>query len=1159
MRIHRLDLLRYGPFTDKILNFRRDAKLHLVFGPNEAGKSSSLAAIGDLLFGFAKRKEYDFLHDAATLRIGAELVSHDGATLGFRRRRGNKKTLLSPDDEEAALHEDVLLPYLGNLNREVFSRAFGLNSETLRNGGSAMLESEGEMGAALFAAASGLTGLARIRRTLEAEADAIFAPRASKDRSFYQALERYDGAITAERQTELKSGDWKSLVAEIEEVEGRLAEIKALRTETSAALARLQRLKVLQPILNATDDLTDQLSAYEDLPEVPEGFVVDCAAALDRAEGASGQERMAEEEVNALARALEAIGVDEAMLERSVEITDLFSRKGDYLSKLADIPRIQAEQEEFTATLADLAQRLGLRDVDEVVRRLPSDAVIESMRSLIETGQRLETLIATHEKRLVDEQGVLETDEEENYSSGLSDPKPWRDQLAALAPDLKQIGDQVYLETSHRNMAQKLKDSALRLVPPVADVEALVRAVLPSRETIAGHRAIFERILGDRRAATIRLESIAEEAAEVGRLLAETEQSGPTAYSETIAVARSERDATFEELRNHLFRTGTLMLAEQLEEKIAQFDEESAEADSIADQAIADADRISRLASYRAKLADFARQKPEIEARLAELAEEQTRAAQAYGALFATAGVTPVGPDAMVNWLGSVEDLLATRRDVATLADQIANLERLGQQIHGALLRIGKAVGIEGVEALPSLALSRLITTRLDEMTAKWTARMTFEGVRQAARVRIGQIEDVLSKARQDHKIWHEQFEAGLPSIGLGMGVTTAGAAAALAAWTGVPEISKQRSNRAGRVAGMARDTTTFEEDVYALGRELAPVLVHLPAPTLIDALRDRSDAARAAKVRHDDAKARLEAAQAKLATARGAHDAATAALSALSSMLPEGSDPRAELIRLERRDALAAQLTERRKAFEAHAEGFSEAAVRDELPSFDRDRAQFDAEDLERKSESLHAENNRLYALLGQKQGRRETLEAGTGAELAAFERNGAETEIIATARQWAVRKIAATMLNAAIEKHREAQSDPLMLRAGALFSTLTSGSFSGLLQDYDSEDDQPRLVGVRKSGERVFINGMSEGTRDQLYLSLRLAYIEDYADRAEPVPFIGDDIFQTFDDERTASGLKAFASTAVLFQPILFTHHLSVVAIARRALGDDLDLIEL
>ena len=175
-----------------------------------------------------------------------------------------------------------------------------------------------------------------------------------------------------------------------------------------------------------------------------------------------------------------------------------------------------------------------------------------------------------------------------------------------------------------------------------------------------------------------------------------------------------------------------------------------------------------------------------------------------------------------------------------------------------------------------------------------------------------------------------------------------------------------------------------------------------------------------------------------------------------------------------------------------------------------------------------------------------------------AAFERQMAETEISATARQWAVRKLAALLLGGAIEKHRESQADPLLLRASALFRTLTSGSFDRLSQDYGA-DDQPRLVGVRRNNERVPIPGMSEGTRDQLYLSLRLAYIEDYADRAESVPFIGDDIFQTFDDERTAAGISALAAGAGAFQPILFTHHLSVVAIARKVLGPDLDYIEL
>ena len=1158
MRFRRLELLRYGPFTDKVLTFRPEAKLHLVFGPNEAGKSSSLAAIGDLLFGFAKRKEYDFLHEAATLRIGAEVVSRDGASLAFRRRRGNKKTLLGADDDEVALHEDVLSPFLGNLSREVFSRAFGLNSDSLREGGAAMLASEGEMGAALFAAASGLTGLARVRRTLEAEADDIFAPRASKDRRFYQALERYNSAITAERQNELKSSDWKALVAEIDDIEGRLADLKERRAATSTALARLQRLKALQPIVNAMDELNAGLEKFAGLPEVPEGFVADCAAALDAAESAAAQERLAAEEMSAAAAALEAINVDEALVDRAAEIIDLFSRKGDYLSKRSDLPRIEAERDDINETLAAAAHRLGLREAAEVGARLPSAATLAGASTIIAAGQKLEAAIAANEARLAEELASIETQEAEGNAGSLIDPKPWRDQFVALQPDLKQLGDQGFLETSHRNTLQKLRDTGMRMTPQVGDIEALVGASLPSRDTIAAHKATFERIMGERRAEAIALEANARQLTETEQKLIETERSGPVAYDELIKLTRADRDETFRRLRDQLLRIGSLMMPVDVSDKVAQFEEESAEADSIADQAIADADRISRIAAYREKLAELARQRPVIEARIATLAEEQSAAAQNYAALFAPVGIIPVGPDAMIAWLSGVEDMMTTRRDAEVLAEQIAGLEGLGRQVHAALVAIAKNIGISGIEAMPPLALSRLINAAIDEMTVKWNARLSFEGARQAARVRVGQIEDALYKARREHKEWQDRFEALLPQIGLRKGMGTDEAAAALAVWATTPEAVKQRINRGGRITGMQRDVTKFENEVHQLARALVPVLGNLPAQGLIDVLRDRAEMARAAKARQADAKARLTAAETRLATARTALEAAQLALAALSGRLPAGTDPRTALLRLEPRDALRAQLAARRQEFEAHADGVTEEQIRVELPDFDRDRAQFDAEDLERVSDTLHIENNQLYAVLGQRHARREQLELGTGAEFAVFERRGAETEIIATARHWAVRKIAATMLGAAIEKHREAQTDPLMLRAGQLFNTLTSGSFSSLVQDY-GDDDLPRLVGVRKSGERVAISGMSEGTRDQLYLSLRLAYIEDYAERTEPVPFIGDDIFQTFDDERTASGLKAFASTSGVFQPIVFTHHLSVVAIARRALGEELDLIEL
>ncbi|MDR3471910.1 MAG: AAA family ATPase [Devosia sp.] len=1158
MRIVRLELLRFGPFTDKVLTFRPEAKLHLVFGPNEAGKSSSLAAIGDLLFGFSKRKEFDFLHEATTLRVGAEIVSRSGETLSFRRRRGRKNTLLSSEGDETALQEDVLAPFLGNLGREVFSRAFGLNSETLRQGGEAMLESEGEMGAMLFAAASGLTGLAHIRRDLEQEAERIFAPRASKERRFYQALDRYNAAITAERHNELRSADWKALLGEITDIEQQIGAIKARRAEVNAGLARLQRLKVLEPILSAIDLVGEQLQSFADLPEVPEGFVAECAAALDAAAGAAGQQRVAEEEVAIAHGAVEAVAVDQPFLDRSEAIVDLFSRRGDYLSKLAEMPRLEAERDAFTATLADAALRLGLDGAQEVLRRLPPDAVLQTAKSILEVGLALEAAIAADEKRLAEERAALDLQEAEGPSGTLVDPKPWRDQCAALGPDLKELNEQTYLENTHRNMAQKLKDSGLRLVPQVTDIERMARANLPTRETLAIYKSGFERILQDRRTETIHLEANTRQFEATLQKLAEAEQTGPVAYEETIGLVRADRDRSFQVLRNQLTRHGRLLTPEEVLNRLTQYEEEIVEADRLADEAIADAHRISQIAAYRDKLVELEGQRPQIEARLEELDAEQDRTVGDYNQLFAGAGITPAGPDAMVGWLNSIEELLATRRDVDALAGQIASLERLGIQIRGALLNLADSIGITAVDALPPLALSRLIGGALDDMQDRWTARLTLEGARQAGQLRIAQIEEQLTRSRRQHREWRGRFEQLMPMLGMDKGTTTGGAAAAFAVWQSVPDLSKERAQRVTRISVMRRDTISFAEGVAALAHELMPVLTELPVQGLIDILRERAETARAARARQDDARVRLEVAEAKLATARGAQEVASNALHRLASLLPSESDPRAELDRLERRDLLRAQLAERRKEFELRAEGMSEWAVRSELPGYDRNRALLDAEDLERQSEALHAENNRLYAALGQKQMQREALEGGPGSELAAFERSIAETDIIAAARQWVVRRIAATMLGAAIERHREAQADPLLTRAGQLFATLTGGSFSGVAQDY-GEDDQPRLVGLRRTGERVAISGMSEGTRDQLYLALRLAYIEDYAGRAEPVPFIGDDIFQTFDDERTAAGINAFASTSALFQPILFTHHLSVVAIARRALGQDLDYVEL
>src|SRR4051812_34994219 len=94
MRIRRLELKAYGPFTDRALDFGDGRGVHLVYGANEAGKSTTLRALSSLLFGYPQRAQDTWRHAAREIEVGAQLVAHGGEELEvWRRRTGGAKAL----------------------------------------------------------------------------------------------------------------------------------------------------------------------------------------------------------------------------------------------------------------------------------------------------------------------------------------------------------------------------------------------------------------------------------------------------------------------------------------------------------------------------------------------------------------------------------------------------------------------------------------------------------------------------------------------------------------------------------------------------------------------------------------------------------------------------------------------------------------------------------------------------------------------------------------------------------------------------------------------------------------------------------------------------------------------------------------------------------
>ena len=116
MKILELQLTAFGPFTNRSLDLGQGSQgLHVIYGRNEAGKSSALRALEALLFGMDARTADAFIHPYPKLRLGARLRLSTGEELQFTRRKSPKGSLSGPGDSK--LPDDALDHFLCGVRR----------------------------------------------------------------------------------------------------------------------------------------------------------------------------------------------------------------------------------------------------------------------------------------------------------------------------------------------------------------------------------------------------------------------------------------------------------------------------------------------------------------------------------------------------------------------------------------------------------------------------------------------------------------------------------------------------------------------------------------------------------------------------------------------------------------------------------------------------------------------------------------------------------------------------------------------------------------------------------------------------------------------------------------------------------------------------------
>ena len=143
MNFQKLFFHAFGPFTGTVLDFSGSAQLHLIYGPNEAGKSSALRAIADLRYGIAGQSKDNFVHAYRDMSLAGTFVDAAGQVCGLVRRKGNKDTLLRADPDtglpladsaDSVVTPAMLLALTGGVDRAQFEILYGMDAARLRQG-----------------------------------------------------------------------------------------------------------------------------------------------------------------------------------------------------------------------------------------------------------------------------------------------------------------------------------------------------------------------------------------------------------------------------------------------------------------------------------------------------------------------------------------------------------------------------------------------------------------------------------------------------------------------------------------------------------------------------------------------------------------------------------------------------------------------------------------------------------------------------------------------------------------------------------------------------------------------------------------------------------------------------------------------------------------
>ncbi|OEU84995.1 MAG: chromosome segregation protein SMC [Desulfobacterales bacterium S5133MH4] len=1155
MRIDRLDLIAYGPFIGKSLDLSDGASgLHLIYGDNEAGKSTSLRALIAWLFGIPTHTTDNYLHSHSQLRIGGKLRLSGGEDIEFVRRKGKKGTLLEPGTD-APLDDSILLPFLPvGIDENLFTKLYGIDHGGLIAGGKELLNQSGDLGQALFSAAVGTASLRKILSDLRNSAEDIFKPRAST-KLVNQAISSFKEAQKRIKDSSLPVAEWKRLQKELANTHSAIQQVEEDINGKSKEKSRLDRLDRVKGALAERRGVMARIEVLGEVLLLPEDFDEKHKNASDNLQKVSEARDRDEAKLSRLKEETEALNVRNELLDNEEAILAIHKELGAVETAIKDRPQQDGKRRllrnEAEQLLKGVRPDLGIDNSDQL-RPLTNNkkwiSGLAQKHSLL--NQKKEKAEATL-RDVEDEQETIKKELGEQAQSNLD-----LSELKAAVADARKAGDLEQRLSDSQKRASDEKSACegelSRLGRFSGIIEALSRIALPVSETLDR----FERQFNE----------LSENIRDYGRRRKELEGEQKQAEQDLKALLLTSDVPTISELEGarSVRNTGWNLIKRKyieeidVEKEIAGFASNS-DLPTFYEQKVDVADHVSdqlRLATDQVvKRADFEAKIENLKSRLNDTIEEVIKANEEkevyqkeWNSIWKPLGVDSGSPREMKQWLLRVDKLLSNVQAANTISGDARKLSADCKVLKESVsLQISRFDDSIDLQEMSLEAMINLCEQRIEREDAALERKRQLEHSFNDTEIRIKRGREELTSIKNDLSIWVQEWGQAIDGLGLKHDVHPEQATEAFDQLLAYFDKFDKSEELRRRIYGIDQVAEKFEKKVLKFADSIGFKRNGQTAITIAAQLnRDLNEAreARASlkkiesqekEIREEieDADITIRTAQYQLASLRD-----QASVEADDELESAGENSRKTRDLQQKLDTLEQELSR-------NGDGLCIQELEKEASESDIDAIEGELERVTSELKELQANRDTLR---DQRQTLQNEIRAKDGSAVAANASEEAEQQLatmVFGVEQYLRLQIAALILEQRIEDYRKKNQAPVLARAGEIFSKLTLSSYANL-RDELNKSGKPILLGVRSNDVEVSVDRMSDGTRDQLFLSLRLATLEQHLSKGEPMPFVVDDILIGFDENRTRVCLEVLSKLALSTQVLLFTHHRRVLELA-------------